>query len=192
MRRAELEHVIRAAAEVAGDDELVIVGSQAILGQFPDVPQEMLVSREADIYPKNHPERADRSTAAWAMAPTSTPRSVTTPTGSARRPPRLRPAGWTASCGCRAKTPGTQSVGAWRSTTWSCPSAQRDAIAIGDLPGKHCGTVWLAPGCYRAERPTSRCPLGTSKGSSRCSRRSSSLLVAEAIAASLSHRHVFL
>jgi hypothetical protein len=59
VRRAELEHVIRAAAEVAGDDELVIVGSQAILGQFPDAPDSMLVSREADIYPKNHPERAD-------------------------------------------------------------------------------------------------------------------------------------
>jgi hypothetical protein len=59
MRRTELEHVIRAAAEVAGDKELVIVGSQAILGQFPDAPESMLVSREADIYPKNHPERAD-------------------------------------------------------------------------------------------------------------------------------------
>jgi hypothetical protein len=59
MRRSELEHVIRAAAEVAGDDELVIVGSQAILGQFPDAPESMRVSREADIYPKNHPERAD-------------------------------------------------------------------------------------------------------------------------------------
>jgi hypothetical protein len=59
MRRAELEHVIRAAAEAAGDEELVIVGSQAILGQFPDAPASMLVSREADIYPRNHPERAD-------------------------------------------------------------------------------------------------------------------------------------
>lgn len=59
MRRSELEHVIRAAADVAGDDELVIVGSQAILGQFPDAPESMLMSREADIYPKNHPERAD-------------------------------------------------------------------------------------------------------------------------------------
>lgn len=59
MRRADLEHVIRAAAEVAGDDELVIVGSQAILGQFPDAPESMLLSREADVYPKNHPERAD-------------------------------------------------------------------------------------------------------------------------------------
>lgn len=59
MRRAELEHVIRAAADVVGDNELVIVGSQAILGQFPDAPESMLVSREADIYPRNHPERAD-------------------------------------------------------------------------------------------------------------------------------------
>lgn len=59
MRRAELEHVIRAAAEVSGDDELVVIGSQAILGQFPDAPESMLVSREADLFPKNHPERAD-------------------------------------------------------------------------------------------------------------------------------------
>jgi len=59
VRRAELEHVIRAAAEVSKDHELVIVGSQAILGQFPDAPETMLMSREADIYPKNHPERSD-------------------------------------------------------------------------------------------------------------------------------------
>jgi uncharacterized nucleotidyltransferase DUF6036 len=59
MRRPELEHVIRAAATASGDDELVIVGSQAILGQFPEAPASMLVSREADIYPRNHPERGD-------------------------------------------------------------------------------------------------------------------------------------
>jgi len=59
VRREELEHVIRAAADVTGDNELVIVGSQALLGQFPDAPESMLVSREADIYPKNHPEQAD-------------------------------------------------------------------------------------------------------------------------------------
>src|ERR671919_227257 len=59
MRRVELEHVIRAAAAVTEDDELVIVGSQAILGQYPDAPGTMLMSREADIYPKNHPERSD-------------------------------------------------------------------------------------------------------------------------------------
>ncbi len=57
MRRVELEHVIRAAAAVAEDEEIVVVGSQAILGQFPDAPASMCVSREADVYPRNHPER---------------------------------------------------------------------------------------------------------------------------------------
>jgi hypothetical protein len=59
MRRAELEHVIRAAADVAGDSDIVVVGSQAILGQFPDAPASLCVSREADVYPRNHPERKD-------------------------------------------------------------------------------------------------------------------------------------
>lgn len=59
MRRAELEHVLRAAAAVTEDAEIVVVGSQAILGQFPDAPAALLVSREADVYPRNHPERTD-------------------------------------------------------------------------------------------------------------------------------------
>jgi hypothetical protein len=57
VKRADLEHLIRAAATIADDDELVIVGSQAVLAQFPDAPDEMLRSDEADIYPKNKPER---------------------------------------------------------------------------------------------------------------------------------------
>jgi hypothetical protein len=59
MRRADLEHIIRAASTIADDDEIVIVGSQSILGQFPSPPDELTVSNEADVYPKNHPERAD-------------------------------------------------------------------------------------------------------------------------------------
>ena len=57
MKRADLEHLIRAAATIADDDELIVVGSQAVLAQFPDAPEEMLRSDEADIYPKNKPER---------------------------------------------------------------------------------------------------------------------------------------
>ncbi len=57
MRRADLEHLIRAAATIADDDELIVVGSQAVLAQYPDAPEEMLRSDEADIYPKNKPER---------------------------------------------------------------------------------------------------------------------------------------
>ncbi|HEX3594945.1 MAG TPA: DUF6036 family nucleotidyltransferase [Polyangiaceae bacterium] len=59
MKRSELEHVIRAASTIADDDEIVVVGSQSILGQFPSAPAELCVSNEADVYPKNHPERAD-------------------------------------------------------------------------------------------------------------------------------------
>lgn len=59
MTRAQLEHLIRAAGDIASDDEIVVIGSQSILGQFPDAPASLLVSAEADLYPKNHPERAD-------------------------------------------------------------------------------------------------------------------------------------
>ena len=51
--------MIRAAASVAEDDDIVIVGSQAILGQYPEAPESLLVSREADVFPRNHPERGD-------------------------------------------------------------------------------------------------------------------------------------
>lgn len=57
MRRHELEHVIRAAAAIV-DDEIVVVGSQAILAQFPDAPESLLVSLEADVYPRHGPEKA--------------------------------------------------------------------------------------------------------------------------------------
>jgi hypothetical protein len=38
MKRSELEHLIRAAGSIANDSEIVVIGSQAILGQFPDAP----------------------------------------------------------------------------------------------------------------------------------------------------------
>lgn len=59
MKREQLEHLIRAAADIADDDEIVVIGSQAILAQYPDSPPLLLRSMEADVYPKNHIERAD-------------------------------------------------------------------------------------------------------------------------------------
>lgn len=57
MKRDQLEHVIRAAADIT-DDEIVVVGSQAVLFQFPDAPSQLLTSPEADVYPRNNPDRA--------------------------------------------------------------------------------------------------------------------------------------
>lgn len=59
MKRSELEHLIRAAGAIAGDDQIVVIGSQSVLGQFPDAPVLLRASMEADLYPRNFPDRAD-------------------------------------------------------------------------------------------------------------------------------------
>ena len=59
MTREQLEHIIRASAVIADDDEIIVVGSQSILGAYPDAPAELCTSIEADVFPKNHPERWD-------------------------------------------------------------------------------------------------------------------------------------
>jgi hypothetical protein len=56
--RFELEHVIRASGDVAKSNDLVIIGSQSILGQYPDAPSECLLSFEADVYPKDNPGKS--------------------------------------------------------------------------------------------------------------------------------------
>lgn len=60
MKRSELEHLIRAAGRIAGEREVVVIGSQAILGQFPDAPPALLRSMECDLYPRKRPELADK------------------------------------------------------------------------------------------------------------------------------------
>lgn len=55
MKRSELEHLIRAAGSIADDTDIVVIGSQAILGQFPDAPLPLLVSAEADLFPCTAP-----------------------------------------------------------------------------------------------------------------------------------------
>jgi hypothetical protein len=59
MKRSELEHLIRAAGSIAEDSQIVIIGSQSILGQFPDAPAPLVVSAEAGVFPLNRPEKAD-------------------------------------------------------------------------------------------------------------------------------------
>src|SRR5216683_4178305 len=60
MKRSELEHLIRAAGRIAGEREIVVIGSQAVLGQFPDAPMALLRSMEADLYPRSKPDLADK------------------------------------------------------------------------------------------------------------------------------------
>lgn len=59
MNRAQLEHAIRAACEVTRDHEVYVFGSQSILGQFPEVPDALKMSAEADISPKHRIDRVE-------------------------------------------------------------------------------------------------------------------------------------
>jgi hypothetical protein len=59
MTRDQLEHAIRAACDVSEDTELWIFGSQAILGEFPNAPENLRASIEVDVQPKNRPETVD-------------------------------------------------------------------------------------------------------------------------------------
>jgi hypothetical protein len=58
LQRAQFEHLIAAASEVSGEREIVVIGSQAILGIVDEPPESMLFSMEADVYPLHDPAKA--------------------------------------------------------------------------------------------------------------------------------------
>ena len=60
MNRQELEHAIPAACDVAGDTDVYVFGSQAILGQFPEAPEALRQSAEADVAPVHAVDMVDR------------------------------------------------------------------------------------------------------------------------------------
>ena len=60
MTREDLEHIIRASADLTDQYEFIIVGSQSILGPVPHPEAVFTMSAEADIYPLLAPDLADR------------------------------------------------------------------------------------------------------------------------------------
>jgi hypothetical protein len=51
MRREHLEHVLRAASQIAGDPDVLVIGSQAVLGAIPEerLPPAATASVEVDV-----------------------------------------------------------------------------------------------------------------------------------------------
>lgn len=60
MTRGQLEHAIRAVCDVSGDTEVIVIGSQSVLGEFPDAPDPLRQSSEADVILKNKPEMTEK------------------------------------------------------------------------------------------------------------------------------------
>jgi hypothetical protein len=59
MKKQQLDHVLRAAGQITGEKQFVIVGSQSLHGKFPDLPDEIVRSAEVDLYVKRGGDRAE-------------------------------------------------------------------------------------------------------------------------------------
>lgn len=72
MRRDELEHALRAAGDLLGDTEVIVAGSQAILGSYSEdeLPDVTTRSVEVDIVPLDDPDQA-KAERLWILGPLS-------------------------------------------------------------------------------------------------------------------------
>ncbi len=94
--REQLEHLIRAAGAILGDRDVVVIGSQAILGAHPaGLPEAATESMEADLLPVGDADgrKADLIDGAIGEASPFHERFAIYAQGVSRETARL-PAGW--------------------------------------------------------------------------------------------------
>lgn len=58
MNKRQLDHVLRAAGRISGETQFLIIGSQALHGTVPDLPDDILRSAEVDLVAKANTDRA--------------------------------------------------------------------------------------------------------------------------------------
>lgn len=158
MRRDQLEHAIRTACQIIGRREVIVVGSQSILGTFREdqLPAAATMSAEVDILPiaDDNDETARLADLIEGVAGSS-PRSRNS-TASASMASTLRhlpcqPAGATGSSRSRTPTPQlqaeTRSTPAGASTRKTCaspssaPSGKRTRTSSQPSSGPHSSTT---------------------------------------------------
>jgi hypothetical protein len=59
MKKQQVDHILRAAGELTGQKQFVIIGSQSLHGKYPDLPDDILRSFEVDLIAKNTPNRTE-------------------------------------------------------------------------------------------------------------------------------------
>jgi hypothetical protein len=59
MKKHQLDHILRAAGNVTGQKQFVVVGSQALHGKYPDLADEIAMSAEADLFAPRQPDATE-------------------------------------------------------------------------------------------------------------------------------------
>ncbi len=117
MRRDQLEHAIRTACQIIGKPEVIIVGSQSILGTFREdqLPADATMSVEIDILPIADDNAETERLAdliegvAGELSPSRSSTGSASTASTSARPP-CRQAGATGSSKSRTPTPRHQTV----------------------------------------------------------------------------------
>ena len=137
MNREQLAHVLRVAASITGDGDIVVLGSQSILGTFSDarLPEEATMSVEADLAWRHDPDAAKADLVDGAIGEGSQFHSEWGYYAQALRSlrPFCPPDGRTASRSSIVKTPGTPGRSASNRTISaspnSSPAARRTSVS---------------------------------------------------------------
>jgi hypothetical protein len=59
MKKQQLDHVLRAAGEITGLKQFIIIGSQSLHGKYPDLPDDIILSAEVDLIAKKNPHKSE-------------------------------------------------------------------------------------------------------------------------------------
>jgi hypothetical protein len=59
MKKQQLDHVLRAAGRITGEKQFIIIGSQALHGKCPDLPDEIVRSAEVDLIAGRNRNRSE-------------------------------------------------------------------------------------------------------------------------------------
>ena len=59
MKKQQVDRILRAAGEITGEKQFIIIGSQSLHGKHPDLPDEILRSFEVDLIAKRKPDRTE-------------------------------------------------------------------------------------------------------------------------------------
>jgi hypothetical protein len=59
MKKRHVDHVLRAAGRITGEQQFIIIGSQSLHGKYPDMADDILRSVEVDLYAKGDPARTE-------------------------------------------------------------------------------------------------------------------------------------
>jgi hypothetical protein len=59
MKKHQLDHILRAAGDITGQKQFVVVGSQALHGKYPNLADDIVMSAEVDLFAPRRPDATE-------------------------------------------------------------------------------------------------------------------------------------